>query len=198
MLLAYQPYHPNKEDDKRLWTALRSDQQEALEELFRRYNKQLYNYGIKINQDHELVKDAIQQLFLNLWKHRNFLGEAKSVRAYLLSSLRRLIFEQLKRNRSRAERNKKYVDANEEIHFSMEELLIQEEITKEKIDILQKVLNDLTPRQKEAIFLRFYHGLTNPEIVEVMNINNQCVRNLLHAAIQRLRSSVDDISYQNK
>lgn len=182
--------------DQRLWTALRNNEQYALEELFRKYNRQLYNYGIKINPDAELVKDAIQQLFLNLWKHRNFLAEAQSVKAYLLSSLRRLILQRIKRDTSRATRNRNYINHHEEISFSVEEIIIRHELAEEKVQALQKVLNELSPRQKEAIFLKFYHGLTNPEIVEVMQINNQCVRNLIYDALQRLRSSISVISYQ--
>lgn len=70
MLLAYYSNRTREADDKRLWAALRSGRQEALEELFRCYHKQLYNYGLKMSGDRELVQEAIQQLFLNLWKRR--------------------------------------------------------------------------------------------------------------------------------
>lgn len=191
MLLAYYSNRTREADDKRLWAALRSGRQEALEELFRCYHKQLYNYGLKMSGDRELVQEAIQQLFLNLWKRRFFLSEAESVRAYLISSLRRLILEQIKRNKARAARNRVYIENDDALDFNIEEILIRRETDREKEDILQKVLNELTPRQKEAVFLRFYHGLTNREIEEVMNLNDQCVRNLLYDALRRLRKSVE-------
>src|SRR5690625_6672265 len=65
--------------------------------------------------------------------------------------------------------------------------MVYKDVNSENRLILQQALNQLTPRQKEVIYLRFYHGLTNPEISGVMDINDQCVRNLLSGAIKRLR-----------
>src|SRR5690625_7032263 len=67
--------------------------------------------------------------------------------------------------------------------------MVHKEVNSENRLILQQALNQLTPRQKEVIYLRFYHGLTNPEISGVMDINDQCVRNLLSGAIKRDRKS---------
>lgn len=197
MLLAYEPYRSHKDsEDNRLWAELRSGRQAALEELFLRHHKHLYNYGIKINKDREVVRESIQQLFLTLWKRHRFLSGAESVKAYLLSSLRRLILEEMQRKKARATRNWAYLEKQDDNAFNVEELMIREEITAEKKQILEHVLRQLTPRQKEAVFLRFYHGLTNSEITGVMNINEQCVRNLLSDAIRRLRRHAEHYDYQ--
>lgn len=186
----------NNKEDHRLWTALRFGQKEALAELFQRHHVQLYNYGVKMVSDCELVNDAIQKLFLNLWRRHDQISEAKSVKAYLLSSLRRLIMEQVQASKARSRRNRFYMVEKEETFFSVEDLLIRKEVAKEQHQRLQKAIDELTPRQKEAVFLRFYHGLTNKEIGGVMDLNYQCVCNVLYDAISRLRSCMEYHSCQ--
>lgn len=198
MLLAYEPHrNHNDSEDNRFWAALQNGRKTALEELFLRHHKHLYNYGIKITKERDIVREAIQQLFLNLWKRHSYLSRAESVKAYLLSSLRRLILEKVQRKKNRAIRNRAYLEKQEGTVFTVEEMIIHEEVTSEKKLILEQVLNQLTPRQKEAVFLRFYHGLTNSEIVDVMNINEQCVRNLLSVSIKRLRSHAEQYTHQD-
>ncbi|SHF96375.1 RNA polymerase sigma-70 factor, ECF subfamily [Fodinibius roseus] len=196
LLAQFKQRKNSNEKDQNLWSALRRGQREALSELFRCHHKHLYNYGIKIVSNTEIVDGAIQELFLNIWKSRNRLSPASSVKAYLLSSLRRLIMKELKRNRKRAERNRNYIENEEALTFPVEDLLIRKEVAQNKREQLEKGLETLTPRQKEAVFLKYYHGLTNRELVEVMEINYQCVRNLLYEALERLRSHIESVSYQ--
>lgn len=188
MLFAHQPAsHTEANKNRRLWSKLRKGDQQALSKLFALHHRHLFNYGLKINSDPELVRECIQALFLNIWEHHARLGCADSPRAYLLASLRRKLLEEKNRIRARAVRAFKFIEIQNREVFTAEELMVHKEVNSENRLILQQALNQLTPRQKEVIYLRFYHGLTNPEISGVMDINDQCVRNLLSGAIKRLR-----------
>ncbi|MDR8394096.1 sigma-70 family RNA polymerase sigma factor [Aliifodinibius sp. S!AR15-10] len=162
-----------------------------MEELFTRHHQHLFNYGLNIVSNREIVNDAIQQVFLTLWKKHSQLSEAQSVKAYLLTSVRRSIFEQLERNTNRKERGKNYLEKRSEHTFSIEHKLVQDEISQELSERLEAAIKELTPRQKEAVYLRFYNGLTNNEIAVIMDISYQAVGNLLYNAISRLRASMD-------
>ena len=52
-------------------------------------------------------------------------------------------------------------------------------ITKKIFDAFEK----LSPRQKEIIYLKFYHNLSYEAVSEIMDINYQAARNLLSQAI---------------
>src|SRR5690625_4263831 len=135
MLLLAQ-FNNIKSDDNKdqyLWSALKDGQQDALSELFKRHHKHLYNYGIKIVADTDIVNGAIQELFLTLWNSRSHLSSANSVKAYLLSSLRRLILKELKQKKNRATRNRRYITENGEgVTFPVEDLLIRKEVAQKK------------------------------------------------------------------
>lgn len=173
-----------------LWATLRRGEREALDRLFRLFYTPLFDYGIKIISDEEMVKDGIQKLFLRLWERHNSLAQADSVQAYLLLSLRRILLRQVNRQKKRYEYNRKYMDEIFSVSFSMEELLVRIELDEEKKQELVKAINHLNSRQKETLFLRYYHGLTNGEIATIMNINRQSVRNNLARAIKSLRGII--------
>jgi RNA polymerase sigma factor (sigma-70 family) len=54
-----------------------------------------------------------------------------------------------------------------------------------------EALLSLTHRQKEAVYLKFYNGLTNDEISEVMQVNKQSVYNHISKAIQKMQGFVN-------
>jgi len=65
--------------------------------------------------------------------------------------------------------------------------LIAEETTTKKVEQLNKSINQLSDRQKEAIYLRYHQGLSVEQVAEVLNLNYQSTKNLLHRAILQLR-----------
>jgi RNA polymerase sigma-70 factor (ECF subfamily) len=187
----------NEQSSLKLWESLCEGNQKALNKLFRLYYESLYDYGIKFIADSEVVKDGIQKLFLRLWRRHKALSQAQSVEAYLLFSLRRILLRMKKNRRSRIKRNKLYLDKTFSSSFSAEEIIISGELKEEKKKKLLEAINALNGRQKEALFLRYYHGLSNSEIAHVMDINRQSVRNHLSRAIKSLRTLLNNMPWIN-
>lgn len=177
-------------DLKELWSQIRGGDPDSLSKLFCCSYRWLYKYGYKIVPNNAFVKDAIQELFLNLWKKRNNINEAHSVKSYLFSSLRRIIFRRLQKKRNRAERNHKYDKNLFDDVFNMEELMIHFETDKENKQQLELAIGSLSKRQREAVFLKFYNGLSNTEIAQIMDINKQSVYNHVSKAINKMQDYV--------
>ncbi|SMO53840.1 RNA polymerase sigma factor [Gracilimonas mengyeensis] len=173
-----------------LWVEVISGNRKALSDLYCYSYSHLYKYGYKIYPDNALVKDGIQELFLNIWDKRQNLSEAKSVKSYLFSSLRRILLRRLQKMRNRTKRNHDYNQDSFEQIYNIEELLIHFETERHKKEQLMVALRALTKRQKEAIYLKFYSGLSNNEISEVMNLNKQSVYNHISKAISRMQEFI--------
>lgn len=177
-------------DWQQWWLEIKSGKSESLARIFCDSYPQLYNYGYKIVRDEALVKDSIQELFLNLWSKRKEVSEAYSVKSYLFSSLRRVIFRRLKKMRNRQKRDYDYTrDSFSEV-YDVEKLIIHFETESQKKQKLMEALLALTQRQKEAVYLKFYNGLSNDEISEVMQVNKQSVYNHISKAIHAMQSYV--------
>ncbi|MCX6217364.1 sigma-70 family RNA polymerase sigma factor [Spirosoma sp.] len=174
-------------DDTSLWQRFRTGDAVAFDQLVHRYFQQLYRYGVRLDTDDEYVKDCIQDVFVELWQRRNTVNETEFVKFYLLKSLRRRIF------RGRAKWGSGWESIQEdyrfEVEFSIESQLINQQSTHDQIRQLEALLNQLSKRQKEVIFLKFYQNLTHEQIAEVMSLNRQSVYNILHEALLRLRNT---------
>ena len=172
--------------DIALWNQLRSGDEEAFSSLFERYYSTLVNYGKTLMTGEDRVKDCVQDVFVDIWSYRHKLNEAIVVKAYLLSSVRKRIARL--HHREHIFSNIKNVDSLEFLFdFSIEDRLIADETTAKKVEQLNKSINQLSDRQKEAIYLRYHQGLTVDQVADVLNLNYQSTKNLLHRAILHLR-----------
>ena len=72
-----------------LWQQIRAGNNKAYEQLFLRYADFMLAYGLKFTTNRELVKDAIQNVFMRIISGHEHIGDTDNVKAYLMASLRR-------------------------------------------------------------------------------------------------------------
>lgn len=182
--------HPTHIDDRVLWDGFRGGDEKALVHIFDRYANILYNYGRKINERDDVVKDAVQELFIAIWKQRNSLGETDCIKSYLFKSLRRKLVRSLSRMQyrffCRLSSPAEYVG---EVIPSQELLMIAEQDSENKRARVMKMISTLTRRQQEVLFLRYFEEMSCEEIAVVMELSKQAVYNLIHKALKELRAS---------
>jgi len=178
-------------EELQYWHRIAEGDIETYEYVFKSYYPDLYGYGLKLSGRPELVKDVIQELFVMIWERRGQLDKVHFLKVYLLVSLRRRILKELYRERREMEILYDQNDAPE-IYFTAEEIIIRNESLEEHRNELQDALNNLPPRQKEVIYLRFYNGMSYEEIEEILSINYQSIRNHVHRAIKTLREILQE------
>ncbi|OYX79694.1 MAG: RNA polymerase subunit sigma-24 [Flavobacteriales bacterium 32-34-25] len=178
--------HKTVLDDNELWIELKAGDEKAFSKLFKRYYNYLVQYGNSFSPFSEKIQDCVQDVFTDIWVYRNSLSDTVVVKAYLLSSVRKRIVRL--QERDRVFNKSKSVDAIAFLFdFSVEQQLISDELTEGKVKQLNKVLNVLPARQKEALYLRYHHSLGVDEIATILNVNYQSANNLLHRALVNIR-----------
>lgn len=169
------------------WDGLRRGEPASLEWLYNRYFKSLYNYGKKLSADDKSLEDGIHDLFVDLWRFRTNLSATSSVRFYLYRSLRRRIV----RNANHVKHAQQLVTSLPEYIESYapceEQAMIEKEAQHDRVNHLKKLLADLSPRQYEAMVLRFYDELSFEEIGAILNVNEQSARNLVQRGLSQLK-----------
>lgn len=138
---------------------------------------------MKIAADAESVEDAIQELFLDVWQ-RPSTQPLQSVEAYLLQALKFKLYKTFRQQKRTASGSP---DDNAAFELSPETLQIAREESDEGIKKLYAALAQLSPRQREIIYLKIYKGLSYAEVSEVMGTNYQVVRNLLSTALKAFK-----------
>lgn len=171
-------------EDTQLWNCVILGDRNALAQIYDRYVKILYNYGNKICQNKMVVQDAIHDVFVDIWRYHKNLSPADSVRFYLYVSMRRKI---VKHRQDIPHYQGLDFDELQLAIPSRETNLIETEVKDEQLMRLKINLNNLSPRQYEAIVLKFYDNLSYPEIGTLMEMNEQSVRNLIQRGLEQLK-----------
>lgn len=170
--------------DSNLWSQLKAGDKKALERIYRDHAPALIRYGRKFSADGQLVEDCLQDLFIELWKNREGLGDTDAIRKYLLVSLRRKIIRALTNSHIAGQEP-------EEHHFSaafdIESQWETEEWDNERRRQLQKALESLSKRQQEVLYLKYFMEMDYAQIGEIMELNYQSARNLTHRALEAMR-----------
>lgn len=176
--------------DLQLWLQLKNGSELALGKLIKKYFNPLQNYGYKFVRDEDFVKDCVQEVFIEVWQRRDRLSTPDSVRAYLLSSVRKRVLRE--GFRQQIIKEDEPLDLENNWHFielPHERLMIEEEHEAQLKHKIGALLNQLPKRQREAIYLQFYQNLEREEIAQIMDIHPQSVSNLLQTAFKLFRQN---------
>lgn len=176
--------------EKTIWQLFVEGDLKAFSSLFKTYYSQLHNYGLKISGNSIITEDCLQSFFLYLYDNRKNLGKAHHIKSYLFVSFRRALIQNLKRERKYTTYEEIFENARG-FEFSAEEFRLEQEFTKIRSHALSQLLNQLSTRERESLYLKYYSGLTTQEISEVMDISYQSVLNTLQKAFVRLRGHIE-------
>ena len=186
------PQNIQNVSDTFLWTKFKEGDALAFRRIYDKHNDIMLKYGLTIVNDRELVKDCIQDLFIEIWKQRLNLAYVQSVKYYLFTSLRRLIINKNKKIVKSGSALKLFSFLNKDnFEKSASDCLIEVENGVKNAIMISEAIKKLPSRQKEAIFLRYYEGLQYDEIEKIMQLNYQVVRNTIYKAIKSLRVEME-------
>ncbi len=170
--------------DGQLWAAFKSGNSRAYALIYERHVRLLFNYGSKISDDRDLVKDCIQDLFYHLWQRRQNLGNTNRISFYLFKSLRRSLVEKISKS---SDSKNISIDYHFKVIPSHENELVENQTWEDDRKKLTDALGKLPGRQKEAIYLKFYHNLSFEEIATIMAVNKRSIYKLIHKALHNLQ-----------
>lgn len=175
----------NTEEVLRFELFLKGDD-DAYAWLYNHYVRDLLSYGMGLGYRRDVLRDAIQDVFLNLLQNRDSLKEVSNIKFFLLRSLKNRLI-----NIARDKKHAVNIDDHED-QYSVRVTVLDQMIEDEKKSNIEKkiegMLNKLSSRQKEAIYLRFIHELEYSEIGTILNMQAPSVRNLVARGIAKMRS----------
>lgn len=165
------------------------NQNDSIDLLYREYVNDLFSYAVHLGFDRETALDAIHDVFYKLCTVPIGQDKIKNPRSYLLRALKNRLLDIDKQK-------KKHLgfsldDAGEElpftIHITIEDELIRTEEDKRLQELVEKMLQILSNRQREIIYLRYSQALDYEEIACLMNISVHSCRKLSHKAVTKLK-----------
>lgn len=169
-----------------LLASFQTGNESAFSQLYDLYINPLYNYGVRLTTDKELLKDCIHDVFVKLYMKRQELGVIDNLRSYLFISLKNKLCDEF--------RKRVYIsdtaieDINLVSSMDVEDDYVVREQHKNDFLLVEHLLGQLSPRQREALTLYYIEERKYEDICQIMNMNHQSVRNLMHRGLTKLRS----------
>lgn len=156
--------------------------------LYERHKQDLFAYFYRLTCNRSKSEDLVQNTFMRMltYCHR-FRGDGQF--KYWMFSIARNIwidsyrkFNPLYKGRELTEVDRKYLVDQEDPQVTYER--------QERIDILQKALNGLSPEKREAIVLSRFHAMKYHEIALLANCTENTVKSRVRRGIEELKEIV--------
>nr|WP_293841564.1 sigma-70 family RNA polymerase sigma factor [uncultured Arsenicibacter sp.] len=176
-------------NEQELWQAFQEGDENAYTRLYQLHVRAMYRYGMSLVAASEaFVLDCVHDVFTELWAKRARLATPDNIRHYLLRALKNRIMHLLER-KEHPKRPLEEVDYDA-LWAEPNDLEILEELeaATTRQQRIQRLIEQLPPRQQEALKLRFVENMNYNQIGEIMHVNEQSAKNLVFRAVEKLRS----------
>ena len=177
-----------KEQTQQLVSRFCAGDDQAFAKLYDLYVQMLYNYGLKLTTDQELLKDCIHDVFVKVYSKRGDSNGINNLCSYLLISLKNRLLDEFRRQTFTTPNeieNYEYRRATEDVEG---DYLIRERETVRSEQVAH-LMHHLTRRQRQAITLYYLEERKYEEICKIMQMNYHSVRNLMHRGMLKLREA---------
>jgi RNA polymerase sigma-70 factor (ECF subfamily) len=157
---------------------------EAFTTIYTRYYCTLYYFVKRFIPEREDAEDITADVFVKLWKLRANLQTIKNIEAFLYITGRNACLDFLRHIQRRHLRQKELLQA---LLQEPEEGILEDDVKTLVLRTIHAEIEKL-PRSCRTVFkMSYIEGMSNSEIAEALNINNQSVRNFKLRAVKLLR-----------
>lgn len=159
---------------------------DALEGLYGRYGSMAYSIAMRITGNASAAEDVVQEAFLGVWRNAGrYVPGRGSVRTWLLAIVHHRAIDSLRRRRPTTEL------PDEELGTSPAALTLPDvwDDVAATLDraAIGRALATIPVRQREAIELAYFGGLTQTEIAEQLELPLGTVKSRMRLGLLALR-----------
>lgn len=175
------------DEQLRTWCRrIKDSDREAFTAVFKALHDPLARYALQITGQPSAAQDVVQKAFMALWDMRTTLNPEESLEALLFRIVRNRAYNHERDRRTRATNHELLKYDTEPAEPTAESDMEVDRLR----DNLRSWIADLPDRQREALSLSRFEGLTHDEIAQVMDISPRTVNNHIVQALKTLRRRV--------
>lgn len=176
------------------WVARsRSGDADAFESIFRRYYEHLCLFAERLLRSPDAARDVVQDVFVAIWKQRASCQGCDNLRVYLFTAVRNRVLKLLRHqnvvDRTRARMT---LEQRSPGHGATPESPDEEIDALELAATVERIVQELPERSREAYRLHRRDGLSYAEIAAVMGVSVRTVENHIARALRGLREGLSD------
>ncbi len=177
----------NPVEDQNIFEAIRHDDRQAFERVFRESYRPLTAYAFRFVSDLPTAENIVQDVYLKLWQNRHQLVIATSLIHYLFRSVRNRSLNHLDKTKVRSEYLRIQIEkehGNEDYSAFYPEIGL--------LDKIETAINALPVKRQEIFRLAREEGLKYREIADRLNLSVKTVEAQMTLALKQLRESLKE------
>jgi RNA polymerase sigma-70 factor (ECF subfamily) len=171
----------------------------AFEQLVRSYDHNVLRMAFNLLHSEEDARDIYQEVFLRVYRNLPKFRFDCSFNTWLYRIVANLCLDQLRKRKVRKEEASSFETASGEVdrfQFVPEQRADvdpQRQLMSAEVNArIQKVLGQLTPRERVVFEMRHFQGLRLRAIGEALGVTEEAAKNCLFRATQKMRSALGD------
>lgn len=180
---------PVMSPDTALIQRLLQNDASAFESLYDRHSHLVYSLVVRILQQAAMAEEVVQDVFLQLWRNTAQYDASRGPFVpWLVALARNRALDAL---RLKSERQRRREDQVEELPSIVAAPQYEREIDeKRRIERVRALMGELNPRQKRAIELAYFEGLSHTEIAAAMEEPLGTVKTWIRDGLMRLKEGL--------
>jgi RNA polymerase sigma-70 factor (ECF subfamily) len=163
---------------------MQSGDLDAFEEFFNTFKRPVYATAMAITRDPFLAEEVLQDCFVKAYKVRDRLRTDVSPLPWLQRVTTNLCYPRVARRRTLAEPITSLITNLLTDLTSRPEQIVE---SREIVEVLQRGIDALPPKQQTAVILYYLHGYSLAEAAEIAECNVGTMKSRLHYALKALR-----------
>jgi len=179
----------DKSNDTELMTRLARGDMAALGNIVRRHQDKVLSLSYRVLGDWHRAEDVTQETFLRVYRAAKHYKPKARFTTWLYRIVINLCFDE---QRKQAKAAAPLEDANPAVLAGPDYNAAER---KEVIESVKTAVNELPERQRLAVILHRYDGLSHAEIGEVTGWTKSAVESLMVRAYANLREKLDKMKY---
>lgn len=181
----------NKLEDPILVRECADGNEEALKNLYFRYNITILNHLYRMVHDRVAAEDLTEETFFRVWRKASLFDERKgSFKTWLFRMASRLAINRLKR-RTRRERRAPHVTLPEQEVADRSRSPVEEAHASEARERVQTALSTLNDKDQAVLVLRHLEGMGEQEVAKILGIPKGTVKSRTYYAVRRLKGALE-------
>lgn len=171
-----------------LATRAQQGDEEAFEDILDTYKGLMLHVAYSIVKDRDIAEDAVQDALIQAWQHLPDLRETRALRPWLM----RIVVNQCISFKRRLARSATFLQQSfvEQEMERASQIADYAEGYMERNWDLARAIGSLPVKQRVALALHYYHGMTLPEMSRRLQTSENTLKKRIQMALSNLRNNL--------
>lgn len=170
-------------DERALFQRIACGDEQAFEEIFRRFRSRLLSYLGRFTKSADEAKELTQEIFIKLWSNREHLSGIESPQHYIFIMARNKAVDFLRRAALDSRMRRNLWESIKEQRSTTEEQMFADDSSR----LINEAISKLSAQKQTVFRLSRVDGLKHDQIAIQLNISKNTVKNHIVASVKFIK-----------